>query len=63
MKKFECLWYKKDEVFTKEFSTKQALFNFYKKIKNVKTYHDFWLTKRDSDWAVVEDYDLMEASI
>ena len=58
MKRFELLWYvdeKQSDYETKEFSTKQALLNFYEKHKNDYNKFFFCGTKRNSNWEVVED--------
>ena len=56
MKSYEALWYYEDDSYdTAEFSTKQALLNFYKKHKNDPDKSGWWLTKRNKDWEVIED--------
>ena len=58
MKRFEALWYTDKELTnyeTKEFSTREALLNFYRKHKNEPDRYDWWLTKRNAYWEVVED--------
>ena len=58
MKRFEVLWYEKGDTDPKfkECSTKQAALNYYNKIKDNPNYYGFWVTKRNSDWEVVEEY-------
>ena len=56
MKHYEALWYYEDGNYdTAEFSTEQALLNFYKKHKNDTDKSGWWLTKRNNDWEVIED--------
>lgn len=58
MKRFELLWYvdkKQSDYQTKEFSTKQALLNYYEKHKNDCDKFFFWGTKRNCNGEVVED--------
>ena len=60
---FEALWYEgedEDEAMngdphTKEFKTRKEVMNFYEKHKNDKNKFGWWVTRRDSDWFVVED--------
>lgn len=55
-KRYEALWYyDNDDYDTAEFSTEQALKNFYKKHKNDPDKSGWWLTKRNKDWEVIED--------
>lgn len=59
MYKYEVLWYTgpdMNDYRTKEFSTKQAAMNFYNKHKDDDDKFGWWVTKRDEDWYVVEDY-------
>lgn len=56
MKRYEALWYYEDDSYdTAEFSTEQALLNFYKRHKNDADKSGWWLTKRNKDWEVIED--------
>ena len=58
MKRYEALWYIDESLETyetKEFSTRQALLNFYNKNKNEINHYGWWLTKRNSNWEVIED--------
>lgn len=58
MKRFYLLWYldkQQNNYIEKDFSTKQALLNFYEKHKNDKDKFYFWGTKRNSNGEVVED--------
>ena len=64
MKCFEILWYEEedgmDDYITKEFSTYQAMINFYNKHKAAM--YDVLLTRRSTaDWHIIEDYPLSEA--
>lgn len=55
---FEVLWYtdkKLDNYVTKEFHTRSEALNFYNAHKNDKDKFGWWVTKRDSNWEVVED--------
>ena len=64
MKRYEVLWYvgqnEKDalqgDIYTKEFSTKQAALNYYEKHKNDCGCFGWWVTKRNAYGDVVEDY-------
>lgn len=61
MKRFEVLWYvgEKDtfgDYETKDFSTLQAAMNFYNKHKDDQDKYGWWVTKRNSNWEVIEDY-------
>ena len=63
MKRYEALWYtdeKLENYETKEFSTLQALLNFYNKHKDDPNCFEWWLTKRNMYWEVVEDYCLID---
>jgi len=55
--KYEVLWYELgcDDPKTKEFNTKKQAMTFYESIKNDDNKDNFWVTKRDKDWNVVED--------
>ena len=63
MKRFEMLWYPNEDCngdyITKDFSTHQAMMNFYKKHKENK--FNILLTRRNADWCILEDYELPEA--
>lgn len=55
--KFEVLWYEngKADPFTKEFDNRKDAMKFYNEHKGDAEKFDFWVTKRDEDWYVVED--------
>lgn len=55
---FEVLWYTDEELNnyeTKEFRSRAAAMDFYNAHKNDKDKFAWWVTRRNSDWAVVED--------
>ena len=55
---FEVLWYtdeKLNNYETKEFKSRAAAMDFYNAHKNDKDKFGWWVTRRNSDWAVVED--------
>lgn len=69
MKCYEVLWYENAHddsvdalVYTKEFVTKAAALRFYRKHKNDAGKRDWWITKRDYDWSVIESIDLNETA-
>ena len=61
---FECLWYEglteeqvfKDDPKTKEFTTKKQAMKYYEEHKNDSNKFGWWVTKRDNEWFVLEDY-------
>lgn len=65
---YECLWYCKtedqsdDEAMQfgdtdwKEFKTKKQALSYYEKHKNDPDRCGWWVTKRDEDGCVIEDY-------
>ena len=63
---YEALWYTdkrmKGDYQTKEFASKQQMLNFYNQHKNDSDKFGWWLTRRDSDWNVVEDIDVDDAN-
>lgn len=59
MKRFEMLWYDNEDCngdyITKEFSTYQAMINYYEKNKHNK--YNIMLTKRSlNTWDIIETY-------
>lgn len=55
---FEVSWYtdeKLDNYETKEFRSRAAAMNFYNAHEDDKDKFGWWVTRRNSDWAVVED--------
>ena len=55
---YEVLWYTDEELNnyeTKEFRSRAAAMDFYNAHKNDKDKFAWWVTRRNSDWAVVED--------
>lgn len=55
---YEVLWYTDKELNyyeTKEFRSRAEAMNFYNAHKNDKDKFAWWVTRRNSDWAVVED--------
>lgn len=63
MKRYEVLWYEgpteyvamHDDPHTKEFKTREEALDFYEKHKDDTDKFGWWVTKRDSDWSVIED--------
>lgn len=64
MKRYEVLWYVGateqeamlgGNIYTKEFSTKKQALNYYEKHKNDAGCFGWLVTKRNSDWEIVED--------
>ena len=65
---YECLWYCKTEdqsddetmqfgdIDCKEFKTKKQALSYYEKHKNDPDRCGWWVTKRDEDGCVIEDY-------
>ena len=55
--KYEVLWYELgcDDPQSKEFKTKKEAMAFYNSIKDDDDKCNFWVTKRDADWYVIED--------
>lgn len=67
MKRFEAYWYEytneqeaiiKGTFNSKEFSTEQAMINFYVKHKRDPYMHHWFLSKRNADWEIIKDYNL-----
>ena len=58
-KPFEVLWYNEhnsqNEPHTKEFKTRKEALTFYEEHKNDEDKFDWWVTKRDKNWYVIED--------
>ena len=56
---YEALWYSEDDSegnpHTKEFKTRKEVIDFYNMHKNDPDKFDWWVTKRDRDWYVIED--------
>lgn len=59
---YEALWYAdksmKGDYQTKEFASKQQMLTFYNQHKNDSDKFGWWLTRRDSDWNVIENIDV-----
>lgn len=63
MKRYEVLWYEgpteyaamQDDPYTEEFKTRDEALDFYEKHKDDANKFGWWVTKRDSDWFVIED--------
>lgn len=67
MKRFEAYWYEytneqeaieKGAFNSKEFSTEQAMINFYVLHKSDPNKHHWFLSKRNADWDIIKDYNL-----
>lgn len=61
MKRFEVLRYETTDVeeaclMTEDFSTLKAAMNFYEKNKNDSKKFGWFITKRNSNWEIVETY-------
>ena len=62
-KRFEVLWYEgtneKEAInngyITEEFRTRKEALDFYEKHKNDANKFDWWITRRNADWEVIED--------
>ena len=57
-KSYEVLWFERgsEDTFTKEFSQKRSALKFYEEHKNDPDKYEWWVTKRNHEWEVVETY-------
>lgn len=57
---YEALWYDdkkmKRDFHTKEFTTIKAMTNFFEKHKNDADKFNWFLTKRNKDWEIIDVY-------
>lgn len=64
MKHFEVLWYEgeteelafKNDPKTETFKTKKQALNYYNKHKYDVNKYGWWVTKRDDEWFILDDY-------
>ena len=55
---YEVLWYNDEKLNNpefKEFRTRKQALNYYETHKNDPDHYGWWVTKRNSDYEVVED--------